>query len=60
MTLNDLHIYLIFGLYGFTAGSYIFTWKVYQTLTNHYESRIKHLERMNQQRAESEQDNGRI
>lgn len=41
----DLLTTLVLGSYGFTAGAYIFAWKVYRIVSNHQTTRLEKLER---------------
>ena len=41
----DLLTVLVLGSYAFTAGAYVFTWKIYENLSNHYRGELKsHLD----------------
>ena len=37
----DLLTVLVLGSYAFSAGGYIFTWKIYQILSNHNRAELK-------------------
>ena len=37
----DLLTILVLGSYAFSAGGYIFTWKIYQILSNHNRAELK-------------------
>jgi hypothetical protein len=38
----DLLQVLVLGSYGFTAGAYVFAWKIYKELSNHQRTALKH------------------
>ena len=37
----DLITVLVLGSYAFSAGSYIFTWKIYEQLSNHRRAELR-------------------